>query len=172
MSKSVVELSVAGDRLRVLLRSANTDASDAPTPLVVVYGTDGDCTNLELTAVLDELSPWCTAAAPDLPLCGPRASDKLTAAAYDPEHGLSDALLGDVHLQLQDDLRVLIEELTETRAIDRERTAVVAWGRGALAFRSFDPATCGLTRVDCLENPSTDTARIDCCKALRSALLG
>lgn len=171
MPDSATELRVAGDLLRVQLRSQGQDASSPARPLVVVYATDGDCSSRELTVVLDALEPWCTVAAPDLPLCGARSSDKLTAAAYDSKHALTDALLSDVRLQLQDDLRVLIDSLAETHAIDRTRTAVIAWGRGAQAFHAIDPAVCGVSRVDCLEESSTDTSRLEHCAKLRAALI-
>lgn len=170
MPDSAAELRVAGDRLRVQLRRQRQDSASSSRPLVVVYASDGDCSNRELSAVLDALEPWCTVAAPDLPLCGARRSDKLTAAAYDSKHALTDALLSDVRLQLLDDLRVLIDSLAETHAIDLTRTAVVAWGRGAQAFRDIDPAACGLTRVDCLADSSTDASRLEHCADLRAAL--
>ena len=159
-----LELGVAGDRLRFQLHSR---VRNGAIPLVVVYASDGSCGNAELEPVLNALSSWCAAATPDLPLCGARASDKLTAAAYDPQHVLSKSLLGDVRLQLRDDLRALVEHLAETRSVDRDRAAVLAWGRGALALRDVAPGACGLKAVECVESAE---AALERCEALRRAL--
>jgi len=164
MADRHLELKPAGDRLRVRLRHLDAEAAG---PLVIVYASDGDSENAELDEVFDQLSPWCTIAAPDLPLCGARSSDKLSAAAFDPQHALSNTLLSDIRLQLRDDLKLLLAALAEPRRVDQKRSAVLACGRAALAFADWKAAENALSRIECVADPAQ---LLDAARALRAPL--
>jgi hypothetical protein len=118
----------SGDRVRVRLQLPD---SPGLRPLVLWLGSDGSAEAPELAALGADWD-WCALASLDLPLCGARASEKLSIAAFDPAHALHAALSGDAVAQLEGDLERVLETLAARPGLDTKRLRRVALGRGAL----------------------------------------
>jgi pimeloyl-ACP methyl ester carboxylesterase len=73
----------------------------------------------------------------DLPLCGARHSDKLSASALDPSHPLAARLRVDLEAQTAADLERVIALLRSDRDLDPERVSLVGVGLGARFARAF-----------------------------------
>jgi hypothetical protein len=122
-----------GDRVRGRVR-----AHAAPrAPLVVLGPPDGAAWGAYADAALRSWSAWGSIASFDLPLCGARRSDKLSAIAFDPEADLAAAIHGDLEAQLESDLAIALDWLAEELPSPAPRTAFVGLGRSAALARSF-----------------------------------
>jgi hypothetical protein len=121
-----------GDRVRGRVRLHRSDA-----PLVLVGAPDGEADGPWASAVLHAWCGWASLAAFDLPLCGGRRSDKLSALAFDPQAALARALRPDLEVQLQADLESALDWLGEELEPPPRRIGFVGLGRAAELARSF-----------------------------------
>lgn len=126
MPDETLEVFSAGDRVHVrVLRPA----SGGPRPLVLWLASDG-CADADEVGAAHRAWGWCTLVAPDLPLCGRRASEKLSGPTFSAGHPLHAALSGDAARQLQSDLECVLARLSEP-GLDAGRLGLVALGYGA-----------------------------------------
>jgi hypothetical protein len=84
-----------------------------------------------VTRALDRWSAWATVASLDLPLCGRRSSEKLSAEADNPKSEPGERLRPYLRRQLQADLSSVTQLLASLCRVDPQRTAVVALGLSA-----------------------------------------
>ncbi|MFQ5698266.1 MAG: hypothetical protein ACE5IL_08285 [Myxococcota bacterium] len=124
-----------GDRVLGVYR----DAADAerPAPVVLVCGARGAARSADVERAFSQLRAWATAAAIDLPLCGARHSEKLSAQALDPEHCLARTLGPDLERQVAADLEGAFEVLRQRSPAPDPRMGLVAFGIGARLARGF-----------------------------------
>ncbi|MFQ5514396.1 MAG: hypothetical protein ACE5FG_08135 [Myxococcota bacterium] len=121
---------------RVLVRWASTGS---PTRrLILLAGPDGRARSRFADAALRSWSELGAVATLDLPLCGERHSDKLSAAAFVPGNPLAARLRGDLAQQLCADLGELIRALDHPLGLSAgTRLAYVGIERGAALADAF-----------------------------------
>lgn len=127
----------AGDRLAIRVAEP---AGEAGRCGIVVLASDGCVNGPDADRVVAAWSGWATVAVLELPLCGARASDKLTIAAFAEADPLAARLEGDLAAQLASDLGVALQTLVERHAVAPERCALVALGRGARLAQTLPDA--------------------------------
>lgn len=98
---------------------------------VVLLSPDGCGGGVWYRAAVEAFGSWATVATIDVPLCGRRRSDKLSADGLDPSTALGAQLAQDLSSQLGADLDHLTGLLHARGGPSRERTSVVALGIGA-----------------------------------------
>jgi dienelactone hydrolase len=84
----------------------------------------------------------------DLPLCGSRRSDKLSALALDPSQPLAARLRADLETQTTADLARVAALLRADPDLDPTRVSLVAVGLGARLARPFASGSHGLAAVE------------------------
>jgi hypothetical protein len=95
---------------------------------VIFLSPDGESEHDWVTRAFQRWSAWATVATLDLPLCGRRYSEKLSAAADDPGSATGRRVQPDLARQLAEDLGRLVHLLGALCRVEPERTAVVALG--------------------------------------------
>ncbi|MFI5314234.1 MAG: hypothetical protein ACHQ6T_00905 [Myxococcota bacterium] len=83
----------------------------------------------------------------DLPLCGARRSDKLSASALDPSHPHSARLRADLEAQTAADLEQVVALLRRDPDLDPARMSLIGVGLGARLASGFAAAAHGLASV-------------------------
>jgi hypothetical protein len=116
-----------GDRFSVRLAAAQGPSRY----LVLLTGPDGCACGGFIDAAIAAWSHFAAVAALDLPLCGTRSSDKLSAVALDRGHPLAGRLREDVARQLRTDLENALEVLSRRLELDASGIAYVGVGLGA-----------------------------------------
>jgi hypothetical protein len=107
--------------------------------VVLIGAADGSALSRFADAALGTWSSFATVAALDLPLCGSRKSDKLSADAFRPGTPLAERLRAELELQLGSDLARLLDWLASD-AGGETSAAWLALGIGArLEPRPADP---------------------------------
>lgn len=117
-------------------------------PVILLAPPDG-CANSEFCAAAAAL--WCARAAVvvfDLPLCGSRRSDKLTALALDPTLPIAHRLRPDLEAQVAADLEAVLALIAADRELDRARVTFVGVGLGAELARAFVANPSSVARVE------------------------
>ncbi len=112
-------------------------AKPGPHPVIVLAPADG-CASSELCARAAAL--WVARAALiafDLPLCGARRSDKLTALALDPTLPIARRLRPDLEAQVAADLEAILAWIAAHPELDRARVTLAGVGLGAELARPF-----------------------------------
>lgn len=122
-----------GDRVRGRVRTHAAPRA----PLVLLGPPDGAAWGAYADAALRAWSAWGSIATFDLPLCGARRSDKLSAIAFDPEAELAAAIHGDLEAQLESDLALALDWLARELPSPAPRTAFVGLGKSAALARTF-----------------------------------
>lgn len=124
-----------GDRVCGIWR----DVADPsrPVPVVLVCGARGAAHSDDVERALASVHDWAAAGAIDLPLCGARHSEKLSAGALEPGHPLCEALESDLERQVAADLRGALTILCQRRGTKDARTGLVAFGAAARLVRGF-----------------------------------
>jgi hypothetical protein len=138
-----ISLLSRGDRVRLLL----SPSASSPAPLVLLAGPDGSAQSDWGDGVRASLDPAWVVASIDLPLCGARHSDKLSATAFDPGDPLAQRIRADLEEQVAVDLERALRVLGSRDDIDVTRVAFFASGRGAelsLGFCARRPALRGI----------------------------
>jgi hypothetical protein len=115
-----------GDRVWGRCRPSASDRLERSG--VIFLSPDGDSEHGWVTRAFDGWSNWATIASLDLPLCGRRRSEKLSAAADDPGDEAGRRLQPYLARQLQEDLGLLVQLLGSVCRIEPDRIAVVAVG--------------------------------------------
>ncbi len=116
-------------------------------PVILLAGPDG-CANSEFCA--NAAAAWCARAALvvfDLPLCGSRKSDKLTALALDATLPIARRLRPDVEAQVEADIAALLTLIAADPELDPARVTFVGVGLGAELARSFAAKPVGVAQV-------------------------
>jgi pimeloyl-ACP methyl ester carboxylesterase len=133
-----------GDRVR---GRTIKPAQGARHPVILLAGPDG-CANSEFCA--NAASAWCARAALvvfDLPLCGSRKSDKLTALALDATLPIARRLRPDVEAQVEADIAAVLTLIAADPELDPARVTLVGVGLGAELARSFAAKPVGVAQV-------------------------
>ena len=106
-------------------------------PVILLASADG-CASSEFCA--SAAAAWCARAALvvfDLPLCGSRRSDKLTALALDATLPIARRLRPDLEAQVAADFARVLELIEADSELDPARVTFVGVGLGAELSRSF-----------------------------------
>jgi hypothetical protein len=122
-----------GDRVRGRLCAQ----ASAAAPLVLLGAPEGDAFGVYASAALRDFSSWASVAAFDLPLCGGRRSEKLSALAFDPAAPLARTLRSDLEAQVECDLGRALDWVAGELPDAPRRTAFVGLGRSAELARTF-----------------------------------
>jgi len=117
-----------GDRVRGVLISAENAESHT---LVLVLSPDGTAGHPLVAELASEWRDWTDVASIDLPLCGGRRSEKLSAVAFEAEHPVASQIRGDLELQIQTDLERTAELLADQTGIHESRMACLSVGLAA-----------------------------------------
>ncbi len=134
-----------GDELRFTLMSRGDlvrgrlvdRCDDHGRPLVIVAGPDGRADHPLIDWIIDAWTDWCAVASIDLPLCGGRASEKLSDLVLGADAPLREQLAADLEAQVADDLRNTAQVLAEHGGGGSGRLALVGLGLGAQLARGF-----------------------------------
>lgn len=143
-TKTCWSLLSRGDRVHGrTLRPAHA----GPHPVILLAGPDG-CAD----SVFGEsaAAAWCTRAALvslDLPLCGSRKSDKLSALALDAGIPLARRLRPELEAQVASDLAAVLALIGVDPDLDAARVTFVGVGLGAELARGFLESPSGVARV-------------------------
>jgi hypothetical protein len=151
-----------------------------PAPLVLLTGPEGSARSPWFDAALRAWGSWLALASVDLPLCGRRASDKLSGPALGCYGPVAGAFREELEAQALNDLARAVRVLRGEPGLDPERLGFVGLGLGArlgagfcsepglraavLAWDSAPPPglPAGLTedraRVERLSSPEPDEA--------------
>jgi dienelactone hydrolase len=119
-----------------------------PHPVVILLTPDGVGSGAAIERARAAWSARAALASFDLPLCGARKSDKLSAEALDPSHPLAARLRGDLEAQTSADLEQVVKQLQGDPELDARRISLVAAGLGARFARGVTKATHGLASVE------------------------
>ncbi len=106
-------------------------------PVILLAGPDG-CASSEFCD--GAAAVWCTRAALvvfDLPLCGTRRSDKLTALAFDSTLPIARRLRPDLEAQVAADIAAVLALIDADPELDPARVTFVGVGLGAELARRF-----------------------------------
>jgi len=123
-----------GDRVRGCTRKP---AQAGRHPVILLAGPDG-CASSEFCA--SAAAAWCARVALvvfDLPLCGSRRSDKLTALALDATLPIARRLRPDLEAQAAADFALVLALIAADPELDPARVTFVGVGLGAELARSF-----------------------------------
>ena len=124
-----------------------TPAGAGRHPVILLVGPDGVATS----AFVDSAAAaWCARAALvvfDLPLCGSRKSDKLTALALDARLPLAERLRSELEAQVGSDLAEVQRLIAADPALDATRVTFVGVGLGAELARTFLAETRAFAHV-------------------------
>lgn len=140
-----------GDRVHgYLIRPAHP----GPHPVLLLAGPDG-CAS---SALAESAALACSATAAlisfDLPLCGARRSDKLSALALDPGTPLAVRLRPELEQQVAADLAAVLALVAADPELDASRVTFVGVGLGAELARGFLGAPSGLAHVEIAKDPA------------------
>ncbi len=119
-----------------------------PHPVILLAGPDGCASS---AFVESAASAWCAHAALvtfDLPLCGARKSDKLSALALGTTTALAKRLRPEIEAQVAADLAQLLGLVATDPALDETRVTFVGVGLGAKLARAFAAAPNGVARLE------------------------
>jgi dienelactone hydrolase len=133
-----------GDRVR---GRTIKPASAGRHPVILLAGPDG-CASSEFCA--SAAAAWCTRAALvvfDLPLCGSRRSDKLTALALDAMLPIARRLRPDVEAQVEADITAVLALIAADPELDPARVTFVGVGLGGELARAFAEKPAGVAQV-------------------------
>jgi len=106
-------------------------------PVILLAGPDG-CASSPF--VLAAAAAWCARAALvsfDLPLCGSRKSDKLSALALDLRLPLAARLRPELEAQVASDVSLVLALIAADRELDAARVTFAGVGLGAELARAF-----------------------------------
>jgi hypothetical protein len=117
-----------GDRVRGVLH-ASADAEIHT--LVLVLAPDGTASHPLVAELAARWRDWTGVASIDLPLCGGRISEKLSAVAFDAEHPVAKRIRGDLETQVRTDLERTTDLLADHTGIHESRMACLALGLSA-----------------------------------------
>ena len=143
-----------GDRVRTRLA---LPAGTGPHALVIYLPADGDAAGADANQAVARFRTLAAVACLDLPLCGSRHSEKLSDRVFDPADPLHARLYPDAERQLAADIDAVLARLATLPEIDRERTALVALGRGAALTGGRpegDPRFRAVARCEASPSPS------------------
>jgi dienelactone hydrolase len=118
-----------------------------PHPVVVLVGPDGAAQGPFVEAALSALLPRSAVVVFDLPLCGSRRSDKLTALALDPRQKLGRRLRADLEAQLDADLAAVLALVAAEPDLDATRVTFAGVGLGAKLAGPAATRAKGFARV-------------------------
>ena len=133
-----------GDRVRGRTRKP---ASTPRHPVILLAPPDGDASS-EFCA--SAAAAWCARAALvvfDLPLCGSRRSDKLTALALDATLPIARRLRPDLEAQVAADIGAVLALIQADPELDPARVTFVGVGLGAELARPFVEKAGGFAHV-------------------------
>ena len=116
-------------------------------PFLLVTAPDGRCENPFVEAAMAAWSGSYAVATLDLPLCGRRRSDKLTAVALNATHPLGRSLRADLESQLESDLTRCLGLLGDLPQLDPANAAYIGVGLGADLARRFCLREPGLAAI-------------------------
>jgi hypothetical protein len=140
-----------GDRVRGRIAKP---AGAGPHPVVVLAGPDGRAEGPFVETALAALLPRRAVVVFDLPLCGSRKSDKLSAYALDARHPLAQRLRPELEAQIAADLAAVLALVAGERDLDAARVTFVGVGPvGALAGPAAK-RTSGFADVELVEAAS------------------
>jgi hypothetical protein len=108
-----------------------TPPGDGPHAVVIFLGDEGTSAGPESDRAAAAFGSFAAVVTCDLPLCGARHSDKLSAAFVDRSHGLHEILQTYARDQLPHDIDSIAAALDRHGTRDPNRTALVAVGRSA-----------------------------------------
>ena len=133
-----------GDRVRGRI-ALPTGAG--PHAVVVLAAPDGCAQGPFVESALAALLPRRAVVVFDLPLCGSRKSDKLSALALDPRQPLAQRLRADLDAQLDADLAAVLALVSAEPALDAARVTFAGAGLGAELAGPAAKRTRGFARV-------------------------
>jgi dienelactone hydrolase len=122
-------------------------ARRGPHPVVILCTADGRGSGELVERARAAWSARAALATFDLPLCGTRHSDKLSASALDASHPLAERLQADLEAQTEADLERVVALLRRDPDLDPERVSLVGVGLGARFARGFAAGAHGLAAV-------------------------
>lgn len=121
-----------GDRVHGRIARAKRGG---PAPLVLLAGPDGSAANVIFDGAVRAWGERATLASIDLPLCGRRASDKLSHVVLGGRS--AHPLRREIECQARIDLAAARDVLAASRACDAGRIALVACAPHGLLAREF-----------------------------------
>jgi dienelactone hydrolase len=134
-----------GDRVRGrIVRPAGR----GPHPVVLVCGPGGSAESLFAEQAAAAWSGRAALVLIDLPLCGSRKSDKLSALALDRAQPLAQRLRAELLAQTAGDLSLVLGLVAEQPDLDAARVSLVGVGLGAELARDFAESADGLAHVE------------------------
>jgi hypothetical protein len=133
-----------GDRVRGRIA---LPSGAGPHAVVVLAGPDGCASGAFVESALAALLPRCAVVSFDLPLCGSRRSDKLSALALDPRRPLARRLRADLEAQVAADLAAVLALIAAQPELDAARVTFAAAGLGAKLAGATAKRTPGFARV-------------------------
>lgn len=116
-----------GDRIRGTLFGRRDDPG---RPLLLLAGPDGCARGPWVDAIVEACGEFTSLLSIDLPLCGSRTSEKLSALALDPEHPLARQLHDEIQAQTRDDLNTTVQALRDAADLRPGSLAFVGAGLG------------------------------------------
>ena len=122
-------------------------ARRGPHPVVILCTPDGRSLGELVERARAAWSARAALATFDLPLCGARHSDKLSASALDPGHPHAARLRADLEAQTAADLERVIALLRSDPDLDPARVSLIGVGLGARLARGFASGAHGLAAV-------------------------
>jgi len=129
-------------------------AHPGPNPVILLAGPDG-CAS---SALAESAALACSATAAlisfDLPLCGARRSDKLSALALDARTPLAARLRPELEQQVAADLAAVLALVAADPELDASRVTFVGVGLGAELARGFLAAPSGIAHVAIAKDPT------------------
>jgi hypothetical protein len=150
-TKTCWSLLSRGDRVHgYVIRPAHA----GPHPVILLAGPDG-CAS---SALAESAASACSATAAlisfDLPLCGARKSDKLSALALDARTPLAARLRPELEQQVAADLASVLALVAADPELDASRVTFVGVGLGAELARGFLADPNGVAHVAIAKDPA------------------
>lgn len=133
-----------GDRVRGRIVAP---AGAGPHPVVVLASPDGCAQGPFVESALAALAGRRALVVFDLPLCGSRKSDKLSAFALDPDQPLARRLRADLDAQVEADLAAVLALVAAQPDLDAKRVTFAGVGRGGALAGAAAKRLTGFARV-------------------------